>query len=310
MIVYERDDRIGGLLRYGIPDFKMEKTLLDRRLSLMEEEGIVFEPNANIGVDLSAAQLVIEHDAVVLAIGATKPRDLPLPGRDLNGVYFAMDYLPLQNRLLAGDELDEGHYISAEGKHVVIIGGGDTGADCLGTAHRQGAASVTQLEALPTPPETRSPDNPWPQWPRIFQLSPAHEEGGVLEFAVLTQEFLGSEGKVEALRARRATLIRDEDGRSYLTELVDTDFEIPADLVLLAIGYAGPATGDVVTELGLKLTDRGAIATDRAKMTSRPGVFAAGDAARGQSLIVTAIAEGRQAAASVDRYLMGRTTLY
>ena len=308
--VYERDDRIGGLLRYGIPDFKMEKTLLDRRLALMEEEGIVFQPNANIGVDLSAAQLVIEHDAVVLAIGATKPRDLPLPGRDLKGVYFAMDYLPLQNRLLAGDELDEGHYISAEGKHVVIIGGGDTGADCLGTAHRQGAASVTQLEALPTPPETRSPDNPWPQWPRIFQLSPAHEEGGVLEFAVLTQEFLGSEGKVEALRARRATLIRDEDGRSYLTELVDTDFEIPADLVLLAIGYTGPATGDVVSDLGLNLTERGAIATDRAKMTSRPGVFAAGDAARGQSLIVTAIAEGRQAAASVDHYLMGRTTLY
>ncbi len=308
--VYERDDRIGGLLRYGIPDFKMDKALLDRRLTLMEAEGIAFQPSANIGVNLDAADLVIEHDAVVLAIGATKPRDLALPGRDLKGIYFAMEYLPLQNRLLAGDELHNGHFINAEGKHVVIIGGGDTGADCLGTAHRQGAASVTQLEALPEPPSLRAPDNPWPQWPRVFQLSPAHEEGGVLEFAVLTQEFLGSNGKVEALRARRATLLQDEDGHRHLTELPDTDFEIPADLVLLAIGYAGPATGDVVAELGLRLTDRGAIATDRDKMTSRPGVFAAGDAARGQSLIVTAIAEGRHAAASVDRYLMGRTALY
>ena len=307
--VYERDDRIGGLLRYGIPDFKMDKVLLDRRLSLMEEEGIVFAPNANIGVDISAADLVTEHDAVVLAIGATKPRDLLLPGRDLDGIHFAMDYLPLQNRLLAGDEVHNGHFISAAGKHVVIIGGGDTGADCLGTAHRQGAASVTQLEALPEPPSMRAPDNPWPQWPRTFRLSPAHEEGGALEFAVLTKEFLGSNGKLTALRARRASLIRDEDGRSHLTELPGTDFEIPADLVLLAIGYAGPATGDIVAELGLALDPRGALSTDLEKMTSRPGVFAAGDAARGQSLIVTAIAEGRQVAACVDRYLMGRTVL-
>jgi glutamate synthase (NADPH/NADH) small chain len=303
--VFERDDRIGGLLRYGIPDFKMDKTLLDRRLRLLEQEGVQFRTNAHVGVNLSAEELLTGYDALVLAIGAGRPRDLPIPGRDLDGIHFAMDYLPLQNRGIAGDIVPEDAFISARNKRVVIIGGGDTGADCLGTAHRQGAASVIQFEAMPMPPETRLPDNPWPEWPRVFRLSPAHEEGGVLEFAVLTKEFVGRQGKVEALRAARASVVRDGQGRTHLTELEGTGFVLEADLVLLAIGYLGPTAGDVVSELGLDLSERGTLATSPDGMTARPGIFAAGDAAHGQSLIVTAIAEGRRTAASVDRYLMG-----
>lgn len=307
--VLERDDRIGGLLRYGIPDFKMDKALLDRRLHLLEEEGIVFTVNTDVGVDLSADHLLAAFDAVVLTNGATKPRDIPVPGRELNGVHFAMEYLTLQNRRLAGDAIPDDQFITAKGKRVVILGGGDTGADCLGTAHRQGAESVIQFQRWPEPPTTRPVHNPWPAWPEIFRLSNAHEEGGQLEFAVLTKEFVGRHGKVEALRASRASATQDVLGRPALTETVGTEYELAVDLVLLAIGYTGPDSDGIIAQLGLGMTERGTIATDAEQMTSRSGIFAAGDASHGQSLIVTAIAEGRTVARSIDRYLMGTTIL-
>jgi glutamate synthase (NADPH/NADH) small chain len=308
--VYERDDRIGGLIRYGIPDFKMDKGLLNRRLAQLEAEGITFRPNSHIGRNIPVDELRREHDAIVLALGALKPRDLRVPGRDLDGIHFAMDYLTLQNKRNAGDFIPDSEFISAEGKHVVIIGGGDTGADCLGTAHRQGAASVTQLQYRPAPPEARGPSNPWPEWGYILRTSPAHEEGGEREFSISTQEFVGRDGRVVALRAVRTEVETGEDGRPKLVEIPGTETDIRADLVLIAIGFAGPETNTVVRELGLELTSRGAITVDpRTKMTSVPGVFAAGDAERGASLIVNVIADGRNAARSVDRYLMGSTQL-
>lgn len=309
VVVFERDDRIGGLLRYGIPDFKMDKALIDRRLRILAEEGIAFESNTDVGVDINGESLLSGFEAVVLTIGATSPRDLVVPGRDLEGVHFAMEYLPLQNRRLAGDDISDDQFINAQGKKVVILGGGDTGADCLGTAHRQGAASVVQFQRWPEPPRLRRSDNPWPEWPEVFSPSPAHEEGGEREYAVLTKEFIGRNGRVEALRAVRATVTQDALGRPRLTEVAGSEYEIGVDLVLLAIGYAGPERDGIVEQLNLELTDRGTLATNREKMTSRPGVFAAGDASYGQSLIVTAIAEGRQAARCVDRYLMGTTML-
>ena len=307
--VLERDDRTGGLLRYGIPDFKMDKALLDRRLHLLEEEGIVFRVNTDVGVNLTADHLLSAFDAVVLTNGATKPRDIPVPGRELNGVHFAMEYLTLQNRRLAGDAVPDDQFITAKGKRVVILGGGDTGADCLGTAHRQGAESVMQFQRWPEPPTTRPVHNPWPAWPEIFRLSNAHEEGGQLEFAVLTREFVGRYGKVEALRASRASVTQDVLGRPALTETAGTEYELAVDLVLLAIGYTGPDPNGIVAQLSLDMTKRGTIATDAEQMTSRSGIFAAGDASHGQSLIVTAIADGRKVARSIDRYLMGTTML-
>ena len=307
--VFERSDRIGGLLRYGIPEFKMEKRFLDRRLTIMEEEGIVFRTGASIGATIPARDLAREFDAVVLAGGAGQPRDLPIPGRELAGIHFAMDYLTLQNRRCEGDEVPDERFISAAGKHVIIIGGGDTGADCLGTVHRQGAASVHQFELLARPPETRAPDNPWPQWPLIFRVSSAHEEGGERLYSVSTKRFLGTDsGAVRALEACTVLPTR-ENGRMSFRPVPGSDIELPADLVLLAMGFVGAEPGGMLTELGVKMTERGTVWRDRHWMTSVPGVFTAGDMQRGQSLIVWAIAEGRSCARGVDAYLMGDSDL-
>jgi glutamate synthase (NADPH/NADH) small chain len=301
--VYERADRIGGLLRYGIPEFKMEKRHLNRRLEQMRAEGVKFRPGVNIGEDITGDALRARYDAVVIAAGATASRDLPVPGRELAGIHQAMEYLPLANKVQEGDLVSSP--IDAAGRHVVIIGGGDTGADCLGTAIRQGAASVRQLEIMPCPPEQRPDSTPWPTWPLILRTSSAHEEGGERAYAVSTERFLGDEhGRVRALELVE---VRMQDGR--FTPVEGTSQEIPADLVLLAMGFTGPERGGLIDQLDLALDPRGAIARDESFMTNVDGVFVAGDAGRGQSLIVWAIAEGRAAAAAVDRYLGGEADL-
>jgi len=305
--VFERADRIGGLLRYGIPAFKLEKRLLDRRLGLLEEEGVTFRTRCHIGVDVAVDDLRREFDAIVLAGGSTRPRDLPVPGRDLDGIHFAMEYLSLQNRRNEGDGIADDRFITAQNKHVVIIGGGDTGADCLGTVHRQGAASVHQFELLPRPPDTRAADNPWPTWPNIFRVSSAHEEGGERVYAVATQRFTG-EGRVQTLHGNKVEMVR-EGGRLDFKPVPGSDFTLPADLVLLAMGFLGPERSGPIEELGLTLTERGNVARDANWMTSAPGVFTCGDMQRGQSLIVWAIAEGRSCARGVDLYLMGQSDL-
>ena len=303
VVVYERADRIGGLLRYGIPEFKMEKHRLDRRLDQMRAEGTEFRAGVDVGVDLTVAELRADHDAVVLAGGATASRDLNIPGRDLDGVYQAMEYLPPSNRVREGDL--ERSPISAEGKHVVILGGGDTGADCLGTAHRQGATSVTQLEIMPHPPEHRTDGQPWPTYPMVYRVSSAHEEGGERLYSVSTQEFLGdSEGR---LRALQLVDVRSAEGRFEPVE--GSERELACELVLMAMGFTGPERGPLLSDLGVELDERSNVARDKAYLTSVDGVFAAGDMGRGQSLIVWAIAEGRAAAAGVDRYLTGRDVL-
>ena len=308
VIVFERADRVGGLLRYGIPEFKMEKRHLDRRLSLMEKEGIVFQTNAHVGVDVPVGDLRRDFDAIVLAGGACAPRDLPIPGRELGGIYFAMDYLTLSNKRCEGDTIADEQFISAAGKRVVIIGGGDTGADCLGTVHRQGAMSVHQFELLPRPPDTRAPDNPWPQWPNIFRVSSAHEEGGERVYSVSTQRFLGEGGRVKKLDAITVKMVR-EGGRVEFKPVAGSEFALDADLVLLAMGFVGPEKPGMLSQLGVALTDRGNVARDANWMTSVPGVFTCGDMQRGQSLIVWAIAEGRSCARGIDAYLMGRSDL-
>ena len=307
--VFERADRIGGLLRYGIPEFKLEKGILDRRLKLMTAEGVVFRPNAEVGVNISVEELRSKFDAILLAAGATLPRDLKVPGRDLDGIHFAMEYLPQGNRRCAGDTVPEATLISATGKRVVIIGGGDTGADCLGTAHRQGAASVTQFELLPRPPASRTPDNPWPLWPNIFRVSTAHEEGGERDYCISTRHFSGDEGRVKRLHGVRVEFTPGPNGRPTMRELPGTEFEMDVDLVFLAMGFLGPERNAMLAQLGVAITERGTVAADANKMTDIPGIFAAGDTARGQSLVVWAIAEGRQAARGIDAYLMGSTTL-
>jgi glutamate synthase (NADPH/NADH) small chain len=305
--VFERADRIGGLLRYGIPEFKLEKRILDRRLAILTEEGIDFRPGVEIGIDFPISGLRRQFDAIVLCCGATWARDLQIPGRELGGIHFAVEYLTQQNRLLAGDVVP--NQISAEGKRVVIIGGGDTGADCLGTVHRQGARSVHQFEVMPRPPDVRADDNPWPQWPLIFRASSAHEEGGERVYAVSTERFIGgnggAHGRVAALQAVTVEMRRDESGRVQFTRAPGSEFELEADLVLLAMGFVGPERGSLISQLGVRLTDRGNVWRDDSWMTSEPGVFTAGDMQRGQSLIVWAIADGRQAARSVDAYLAG-----
>ena len=294
--VYERADAIGGLLRYGIPEFKLEKSHLDRRLAQLEAEGVKFRPGIDIGIDLTGADLRRRHDAVVIAIGSTIARDLPIPGRELSGVHQAMEYLPAANRFPTGPPIDAGD------KHVVIIGGGDTGADCLGTAHRQGAASITQLEILPRPADTRPTTTPWPTYPAVFRVSSAHEEGGDRLFSVSTTEFVDDgNGQVKALR------ITEVD--AAFAPIPGTEHEIPADLVLLAMGFVGPDASHLAEQLGLALDGRGNLARDASFATDVPGIYVAGDAGRGQSLIVWAIAEGRAAAAAVDRYLSGSTNL-
>jgi len=306
--VLERADRIGGLMRYGIPEFKMEKRFLDRRLAIMEAEGVTFRTNANVGVNVPVDELRSGFDAIVLAGGATAPRDLPVPGRELDGVHFAMTYLSLQNRRNAGDHVADDQFISAKDKHVIIIGGGDTGADCLGTAHRQGARSVHQLELLTRPPDARAQTNPWPLWPNIFRVSSAHEEGGERVYAVSTERFTGDNGRVAKLHGTTVE-IESRNGRLEITPVPGSAFTLDADLVLLAMGFLGPERGGLLDTLGVKMTERGNVWRDANWMTSVPGVFAAGDMQRGQSLIVWAIAEGRSAARGVDAFLMGSSDL-
>ena len=299
--VLERADYIGGLLMLGIPDFKLEKSVVRRRVEQMEAEGIEFRTGVNVGVNYPAQQLLQEHDAVCLTGGSTQARDLDVPGRDLDGVHFAMEYLPQQNRTLAGESIDD--QITAEGKRVIILGGGDTGADCLGTAHRQGAEVVHQFELLPEPPESRPDDNPWPRWPMILRTSGAHEEGGIRDYNILTKSLSGENGQVNKLHAVRVDWFRGETGRFQMSEVPDSEFSIDADLVLLAMGFLHPEHTGMLEELGVELDARGNVQVDDNKMTSVPGVFAGGDMVRGQSLVVWAIAEGRDVARGIDRYL-------
>ena len=308
--VFERADYIGGLLALGIPDFKLDKEVLRRRLDIMAEEGVTFETGVNVGVDVTAKQLTGDFDAVCLACGSTVPRDLEVPGRELEGVHFAMEYLTQQNRLNSGEDLNGESRISAEGKRVVILGGGDTGADCLGTAHRQGAELVNQFELLTEPPVHRTTENPWPQWPMILRTSAAHEEGGVRDYGILTKSFSGSNGKVQRLHAVRVEWSQPPNGgRPSMTEVPGSEFEVETELVLLAMGFLHPQHEGLINQLGVDLDGRGNVSLGTDRMSSVPGVFAAGDTARGQSLVVWAIAEGRETARAIDLYLMGETNL-
>ena len=308
--VFERADYVGGLLALGIPDFKLDKGVLHRRLEVMEKEGIKFETGVDVGVDLPAEQMLKDFDAICLACGSTVPRDLEVPGRELDGVHFAMDYLTQQNRLNSGENLEEEPRISAEGKRVVILGGGDTGADCLGTAHRQGAELVNQFELLEEPPVQRTSSNPWPQWPTILRSSAAHEEGGVRDYGILTKSFSGKDGKLEKLHAVRVEWSQPENGgRPAMNEVPDSEFEVETELVLLAMGFLHPQHEGLLNQLGVELDGRGNVGIGPDRMSSVPSVFAAGDTARGQSLVVWAIAEGRETARAIDLYLMGESDL-
>ncbi|MGB9455325.1 MAG: glutamate synthase subunit beta [Bryobacteraceae bacterium] len=302
--VFEKNDRIGGLLRYGIPNFKMEKHLIDRRLEQMRSEGVEFETGAHVGGNVPVQDLRKEFGAILLAGGSEHPRDLNVPGRNLHGIHFAMEFLPQQNRRCEGDTVPDSEAILATGKRVIIIGGGDTGADCLGTSHRQGALSVTQFELLPKPPDDRSPSTPWPLWPMQLRIESSHEEGGVRDWGVATSGFTGDErGQVEQLHAVRV-------GPPPKFEAIGgSEFAIDADLVLLAMGFLGPVKNGMIEQLGVALDPRGNVAADANYMSSVPGVFAAGDMRRGQSLVVWAIAEGRKAARGIDRFLTGATKL-
>ena len=307
--VFERADRIGGLLRYGIPDFKMEKHLVDRRMKQMEAEGVTFRPSTNIGVDYPVDGLRKEFDAVALCGGATQARDLPVPGRELKGIHFAMEFLPQQNKIVAGDKVP--HQISARGKRVVILGGGDTGSDCLGTSNRQGAVSVHQFELLPQPPEARGDGiAPWPYWPMILRTSSSHEEGVTRDWSINTKHFSGDEhGNVKKLHGVRLEWVKGDNGRPQMREIPGSEFDLDCDLVLLALGFLGPEKPGMLTDLGVALDERGNVKVDKNYMSSVPGVFASGDMRRGQSLVVWAIWEGRECARGVDQYLMGHTDL-
>ena len=307
--VFERDSHVGGLLALGIPDFKLSKDVVRRRVGLMEEEGVVFLTGVNVGVDRPVDDIRKEFHAICLTGGSTEARDLPVPGRELLGIHMAMEYLPQQNKLLAGETIPPGQRINAEGKRVVILGGGDTGADCLGTAHRQGAELVHQFELLSEPPIERVSDNPWPEWPNILRSSGAHEEGGIRDYNILTKSFSGSDGQVEKLHAVRVSWDKDEDGRFNMQEIPGSEFDVDVDLVLLAMGFLHPQHEGMLSQLGVNLDGRGNVQIDDNRMTNVPGVFAGGDMARGQSLVVWAIAEGRETARCVDEYLMGETKL-
>jgi len=303
--VYERADRIGGLLRYGIPDFKMEKHLVDRRMEQMRAEGVTFVTGVNVGFDVPTAELRASFDAICLAGGATQPRDLPIPGRELDGIHFAMEFLPQQNRIVAGDSVP--NQLTARGKRVVILGGGDTGSDCLGTSNRQGAVSVHQFELLPRPPDERTEEMPWPYWPMIFRTSSSHEEGVVRDFSLNTKRFSGANGRVTQLHGVRLEWLPGDNGRPRMAEIPGSEFTVDCDLVLLALGFLGPERGGPITDLGIRLDERGNALADRNYMTSVPGVFACGDLRRGQSLVVWAIWEGREAARGIDAFLMGES---
>ena len=309
VILFERADRIGGLMRYGIPEFKMEKKQIDRRMQQMEAEGVIFKTNAHIGENVSIENLKEDFDAIILTGGACEARDLPTEGRELNGIHQAMEYLPMQNRVCEGDEPAD-DFIDAKDKHVVIIGGGDTGADCLGTANRQGAKSVHQLEIMPKPPTTRAEDNPWPEWPRIYRTASAHEEGVDRVYAVSTKRFIDDgNGNVKALELVTVEM-KNVDGRMSFEEVAGSEKELPCDLAFLSMGFVGPEKPGLLDQLGVELDGRGNVVADpKTWMTSVDGVFVAGDMRRGQSLIVWAIAEGRSAAHGVDLFLMGESDL-
>jgi glutamate synthase (NADPH/NADH) small chain len=314
--VYERQDRIGGLLMYGIPNMKLDKGLVEKRNGIMATEGISFRAGVDVGRDVSAAHLLESHDAVVLAVGATKPRDLPVPGRELNGVHFAMDFLKANTKSLLDSQHADGNYISAAGKHVIVIGGGDTGNDCLGTSMRHGCASLTNFELMPKPPSERTDEMPWPTFARTYKMDYGHEEAEAVfgsdprEYSILTKEFVGdSDGNLTAVRTIRVQWIKEAGSRPRFEEIPGTEEEWPADLVLLAMGFLGPEDY-VAEELGVDRDDRSNIKAEYEQFsTSVPGLFATGDARRGQSLVVWAIKEGRGTAREVDRYLMGRTNL-
>lgn len=309
VIVYEKNAKVGGLLRYGIPDFKLNKSVIDRRLSQLQAEGVRFRVNSHVGVNVPVEKLMAEFDALVLTGGSEHPRDLPVPGRDLDGVHFAMDFLVQQNRRVGGEVLNGGPQITAEGKHVVVIGGGDTGADCVGTSNRHGAASVTQIELMPKPPEKADKLMTWPEWPMRMRTSTSHEEGCERDWAIATKEFKGEKGKVTALVAVRVEWVQ-ENGQWQMKEIPGSEFEIKADLVLLAMGFVNPVHEGMLNALEVNYDPRGNVAANTENYrTSVDKVFAAGDMRRGQSLIVWAIREGRQAARAVDQYLMGRTEL-
>jgi glutamate synthase (NADPH/NADH) small chain len=303
VVVFEKDDRLGGLLRYGIPEFKMEKWVLERRLEQMRAEGVEFRTGVEVGVDLPVEQLRAEFDAVVLAGGAQLPRDLPVPGRELGGVHQAMDYLTQANRRVEGDEIDPAVSITAQGKRVVVIGGGDTGSDCVGTAHRQGAAEVYQLELLPQPPSERAAETPWPLWPMKLRTSHAHEEGAVREWSIMTRSLSGENGTVGKLHAARVELRVGADGRPAFVDVEGAVVELEVELVILAMGFTGPVRNGLLDALGVRLDARGGVVVGPDYQTSVPGVFAAGDVHRGASLIVWAIREGRDAAHSIDGFL-------
>ncbi|KHD07620.1 glutamate synthase [Candidatus Thiomargarita nelsonii] len=308
VVVYEKNNRIGGLLRYGIPNFKMEKHIIDRRMSQMQAEGVTFRPNCHIGVDRSAKELLEKFEAMVLAGGSEKSRDLPVPGRDLKGIYFAMEFLPQQTQIVLGDEIAPEKRISAKGKHVVVIGGGDTGSDCIGTSIRQGAVSVTQLEILPKPPEKENKDLTWPNWPNKFRTSSSQEEGCQRDWSVSTKSFEGENGQVKKMHLVRVDWQKDENDRWQMSEIPGSEFELKADLVLLAMGFMHPVHEGMLEELGVALDGRKNVQANNYQ-TSIDKVFAAGDMRRGQSLVVWAIREGRQAARAVDEYLMGYSEL-
>ncbi len=309
VIVYEKSPKVGGLLRYGIPDFKLDKGVIDRRLAQMQAEGVRFRVNSNVGVNVPVEKLMAEFDALVLTGGSEQPRDLPVPGRELDGVHFAMDFLTQQNRRVSGEVLNGGPQITAGGKHVVVIGGGDTGADCVGTSNRHGAASVTQIELMPKPPEKANKLLTWPEWPMRLRTSTSHEEGCERDWAVATKAFKGKNGKVTALQGVRVEWVQ-KDGQWQMSEVAGSEFEIKADLVLLAMGFVNPVHAGMLDALGVAYDARGNVQADtESYRTSIDKVFAAGDMRRGQSLIVWAIREGRQAARAVDLHLMGRSDL-
>jgi glutamate synthase (NADPH/NADH) small chain len=311
--LFEKSDRIGGLLRYGIPDFKMEKHLIDRRIEQMEAEGVVFRPNTHVGMDLPAAELLESFDAVALTGGSEQPRDLAVPGRALQGVYFAMQFLPQQNRRVAGESIPEHEALSAKDRHVIVIGGGDTGSDCIGTSIRQGCRSVTQLEILPRPPEKENKELTWPEWPNKMRTSSSQEEGAVRDWCVATREFIGENGRLRRIRCVRVEWEKNAAGGWNMLEIPGTEFELEADLALLAMGFVHPVQQGLLDELGVEYDARGNVKGETegadAYKTSIPKVFAAGDMRRGQSLVVWAIREGRQCAQAVDEFLMGSSEL-
>lgn len=307
--LFEKSDRMGGILMYGIPDFKIEKHIVQRRVDLMAAEGVIMKPSVNVGVDVKASDLLKEFDAVCLTGGSMKPRDLPVPGRELKGIHFAMEYLVQQNKKNAGVKFSEEQDITAKDKKVVILGGGDTGADCVGTAVRQGATAIYQYELLPKPPENREADNPWPQWPRILRTSSSHEEGGVRDYCIATKSFSGEGGRVNKLNAIRVEWTKDEKGNMQMKEVSGSEFEQEADLVLLAMGFVSPVHEGLLDDLGVKYDARGNVAVNADMQTSVDKLFSAGDMSRGQSLVVWAIRDGRAAAKGIDKYLMGETEI-